>query len=54
MLQGKEIVEYFINELKEEGVTYAEPWKDPLKEKQDELRQQNLSATKSENRIRES
>ncbi|GAB1868948.1 Protein real-time [Camponotus japonicus] len=27
--KGKEIIEYFINELKEEGITYVPPWKDP-------------------------
>ncbi|XP_011506349.1 PREDICTED: protein real-time [Ceratosolen solmsi marchali] len=30
--KGKEIIEYFVNELKEEGITYVEPWQDPLKE----------------------
>ncbi|EFN74781.1 Protein real-time [Camponotus floridanus] len=27
--KGKEIIEYFINEMKEEGITYVPPWKDP-------------------------
>lgn len=27
-LQGKEIIEYFVNKLKEEGITYVAPWKD--------------------------
>lgn len=27
--KGKEIIEYFINKLKEEGITYVPPWKDP-------------------------
>ncbi|XP_011863997.1 PREDICTED: protein real-time [Vollenhovia emeryi] len=27
--KGKEIIEYFINQLKEEGITYVAPWKDP-------------------------
>ncbi|XP_053994311.1 protein real-time [Hylaeus anthracinus] len=26
--KGKEIIEYFINELKEEGIVYVAPWKD--------------------------
>ncbi|XP_031778473.1 protein real-time isoform X2 [Nasonia vitripennis] len=30
--KGKEIIEYFVNELKEEGITYVEPWQDPLQE----------------------
>ncbi|CAG5090199.1 Similar to retm: Protein real-time (Aedes aegypti) [Cotesia congregata] len=29
--KGKEIIEYFINELKEQGVTYVAPWVDPEK-----------------------
>ncbi|KAK0160329.1 hypothetical protein PV328_007754 [Microctonus aethiopoides] len=29
--KGKEIIEYFIGELKEQGVTYVEPWVDPEK-----------------------
>lgn len=28
-VQGKEIIEYFINQLKEEGIIYVAPWKDP-------------------------
>ncbi|XP_012261894.2 protein real-time isoform X2 [Athalia rosae] len=31
--KGKEIIEYFINELKEEGITYVEPWTDSSPEK---------------------
>ena len=31
-LKGKEIIEFFINQLKEEGITHAEPWQDPLKD----------------------
>lgn len=27
--KGKEIIEYFINQLKEEGITYVAEWKDP-------------------------
>ncbi|XP_048265922.1 protein real-time isoform X1 [Bombus terrestris] len=27
--KGKEIIEYFINQLKEEGIVYVPPWKDP-------------------------
>lgn len=27
--KGKEIIEYFINKLKEEGIVYVSPWKDP-------------------------
>ncbi|XP_063220835.1 SEC14-like protein 1 isoform X2 [Bacillus rossius redtenbacheri] len=27
--KGKEIIEYFVNELKEEGVTYVAPWIEP-------------------------
>ncbi|XP_043788233.1 protein real-time isoform X1 [Apis laboriosa] len=27
--KGKEIIEYFINQLKEEGIIYVAPWKDP-------------------------
>ncbi|XP_043504385.1 protein real-time [Polistes fuscatus] len=30
--KGKEIIEYFINQLKEEGVTYVAPWRDPEEE----------------------
>ena len=29
IVQGKEIIEYFINQLKEEGIIYVAPWKDP-------------------------
>ncbi|XP_053598796.1 protein real-time isoform X1 [Microplitis demolitor] len=29
--KGKEIIEYFINELKEQGVTYVAPWVEPEK-----------------------
>lgn len=28
-LKGKEIIEYFIDQLKEEGITYVPSWKDP-------------------------
>ncbi|XP_050470761.1 protein real-time isoform X2 [Bombus huntii] len=27
--KGKEIIEYFINQLKEEGIVYVPPWEDP-------------------------
>ncbi|KAL7289682.1 hypothetical protein TKK_0016406 [Trichogramma kaykai] len=27
--KGKEIIEYFVNQLKDEGITYVEPWRDP-------------------------
>ena len=27
--KGKEIIEYFINKLREEGIVYVSPWKDP-------------------------
>lgn len=29
IVQGKEIIEYFINQLKEEGIIYVAPWEDP-------------------------
>jgi hypothetical protein len=35
-LQGKEIIEHFINELKKEGVTYLPPWSEPHKAIQDD------------------
>nr|CAD7445480.1 unnamed protein product [Timema bartmani] len=31
--RGKEIIEYFVNELKNEGLTYVPPWTEPEKEK---------------------
>nr|CAD7199101.1 unnamed protein product [Timema douglasi] len=31
--KGKEIIEYFVNELKNEGLTYVPPWTEPEKEK---------------------
>ncbi|XP_012529754.1 protein real-time [Monomorium pharaonis] len=34
--KGKEIIEYFINELKEEGITYVAPWVDPQKSSSEE------------------
>ncbi|XP_025987981.1 protein real-time isoform X2 [Solenopsis invicta] len=34
--KGKEIIEYFINQLKEEGITYVAPWKDPLEKSKEE------------------
>ena len=27
--QGKEVIEYYINELLSEGITYIPPWTDP-------------------------
>ncbi|XP_029168276.1 protein real-time isoform X1 [Nylanderia fulva] len=27
--KGKEIIEFFINQMKEEGITFVSPWKDP-------------------------
>ncbi|KZC14526.1 Protein real-time [Dufourea novaeangliae] len=30
--KGKEIIEYFINELKDEGIVYVAPWMDPKQE----------------------
>ncbi|EGI69980.1 Protein real-time [Acromyrmex echinatior] len=33
---GKEIIEYFINKLKEEGITYVAPWEDPQKRSSEE------------------
>ncbi|XP_031833337.1 real-time isoform X2 [Nomia melanderi] len=39
--KGKEIIEYFINELKQEGIVYVAPWKNPdqdsLKEDEDNV-----------------
>jgi hypothetical protein len=29
LLQGKEVIEYYINELISEGITYIPPWTDP-------------------------
>lgn len=43
-MQGKEIIEHFVKELKDEGITYVEPWTDP-KEKspvKDEKRYYNV------------
>jgi hypothetical protein len=34
--QGKEIIEHFISELKNEGVTYLPPWSEPHKANQDD------------------
>ncbi|KYN12771.1 Protein real-time [Trachymyrmex cornetzi] len=34
--KGKEIIEYFINQLKEEGITYVAPWDDPQKRSSEE------------------
>ncbi|KAG5346084.1 RETM protein, partial [Acromyrmex charruanus] len=34
--KGKEIIEYFINQLKEEGITYVAPWEDPQKRSSEE------------------
>lgn len=30
--KGKEIIEYFVNQLREEGITYVPPWQDPEEE----------------------
>ncbi|XP_046605999.1 protein real-time [Neodiprion virginianus] len=35
--KGKEIIEYFVNQLKEEGITYVEPWTDPSPQKDIEV-----------------
>ncbi|XP_020290498.1 protein real-time isoform X2 [Pseudomyrmex gracilis] len=34
--KGKEIIEYFINQLKEEGITYVSPWEDPKEGSEEE------------------
>lgn len=34
--KGKEIIEYFINQLKEEGITYVAPWEDPQERSEEE------------------
>ncbi|KAG5313219.1 RETM protein, partial [Pseudoatta argentina] len=34
--KGKEIIEYFINQLKDEGITYVAPWEDPQKRSSEE------------------
>ncbi|KYQ49991.1 Protein real-time [Trachymyrmex zeteki] len=34
--KGKEIIEYFINQLKEEGITYVAAWEDPQKRSSEE------------------
>ncbi|XP_014469137.1 PREDICTED: protein real-time [Dinoponera quadriceps] len=39
--KGKEIIEFFINQLKEEGITYVSPWKDP-QEKSPEEEKKNV------------
>ncbi|EFN83960.1 protein real-time isoform X2 [Harpegnathos saltator] len=39
--KGKEIIEFFINQLKEEGITYVSPWKDS-QEKSPEEEKKNM------------
>ncbi|KAL0102730.1 hypothetical protein PUN28_018200 [Cardiocondyla obscurior] len=34
--KGKEIIEYFVNQLKEEGITYVAPWQDPQEKSEEE------------------
>ncbi|XP_015586213.1 protein real-time isoform X2 [Cephus cinctus] len=46
--KGKEIIEYFVNQLKEEGITYVAPWVDPLK--QIDLKDENLESVQEEDK----
>ncbi|XP_077265935.1 real-time [Temnothorax americanus] len=34
--KGKEIIEYFVNQLKEDGITYVAPWEDPRERSSEE------------------
>ncbi|KAG7199884.1 hypothetical protein KM043_014330 [Ampulex compressa] len=56
--KGKEIIEYFIKQLKDEGVTYVEPWRDPeeasSKMEGKELEENNESCTEKESYIADS
>ncbi|XP_076163414.1 real-time isoform X2 [Ptiloglossa arizonensis] len=53
--KGKEIIEYFINKLREEGIVYVAPWKDPnessLNNKEDNVEENQASDSKSEDYV---
>lgn len=56
-LKGKEIIEHFVNQLKEEGITHVERWRDPegtegeTTPKKDEILEANDAGTKEQKRL---
>ncbi|KAJ8681420.1 hypothetical protein QAD02_017207 [Eretmocerus hayati] len=51
--KGKEIIEFFINQLKDEGITYVEPWHDPAAKTADEENETTPSEEKRELKLHE-